>query len=263
MLAILAVVLGLGLAVYLASPASGRELARWQLREWLLLAVAGLVVAAFGWVMFIPADPYYTPSVFGMTNRVNAVAGFGLVIAVYATLGVGTALVARVVPMVRRWAPLVTVVLGLMLGAAYVHVLERHIGIWDAAFRAETATITKMKSKFPRLPHGTTVFTSNFPAYQTLGVPIFASTWDLNGMVKMEYSDWTLSAYPMIQGLKLTCQADGVDLHGAGALPEVPYGRARLLDLQTGRHSDPHTRRECLAVAGSYSPGPLYLSTAY
>jgi hypothetical protein len=264
-LALIAVALALiaGLAVLRAPRTRSLYGDGWGLRSWLLLAAGGLFVAVLGWTMFIPANPYYTPSVYGVTNRVNALAGFGLVITVYAVFGVVGALVGRLRPTMRA-LPGLTIILGLLLGVAYVKVLEHHSKIWNAAYRAEEAGIGEMRMQFPKLPPGTTVFVSNYPAYQTLGVPIFSSSWDVNGMIKLQYKDGTLSAYPVIAGLSLVCRADGVGLQGAGA-PTItaPYGTAQLLDVGTGRHSRPGDERECQAVAASYAPGPLYLSLTY
>jgi hypothetical protein len=259
----IALVLIVGLVVDLATRRRSREHVGWGLRSWLLLAAGGLFVAVLGWTMFIPANPYYTPSVYGVTNRVNALAGFGLVITVYATLGVVAALVGRLRPKMRL-LPALTIVLALLLGVAYVKVLERHSQIWNAAYRAEEAGIGEMRMQFPKLSPGATVFVSNYPAYETLGVPIFSSSWDVNGMIKLQYKDGTLSAYPVIAGLSLVCRADGVGLQGVGA-PAVtaPYGTARLLDAATGRNARPNDERACQAVAGTYTPGPLYLSLTY
>lgn len=236
----------------------------WGLRQWLLLSGGGLLLAALGWVMFIPADPYYTPTVYGMTNRVNGLAGIGLIVAVYGSFGVAGTLLGGIWSQTRRTALVVTMVLGLLLGLAYVDVLRRHIAIWNAAFGAEMEAVRRIHDRFPRLPPETTLFASAYPAYQTVGVPIFAATWDLDGMVKTEYGDGTLAAYPVIYGTRLVCRAEGVRLVGSGVETwPARYGHARLLDLETGRYSRPKTREECRAVAGSYVPGPLYLSVAY
>jgi hypothetical protein len=260
----LAGVLLSGMAAYLLLPerfAGGRG---WGMRGWLLLALGGLCVAALGWVMFIPADPYYTPSVYGMTNRVNGLASFGLILVVYAAFGIIGALVGQVRAEVRPIAAAVTVLLALVLMASYAHVLRRHITIWDTAFAAETKALQKMKARIPRLPPGTTLFTSSYPVNQTLGVPIFSTTWDLDGMVKTEYEDDSLSAFPLLPEQHLVCRATGVAVEGMEA-PEVTalYGSVRLLDLRTGRQAAPHGRSECRREAGRYLPGPLYLSVTY
>jgi hypothetical protein len=254
----------IGLAMFMLLRARRGVVAASSLRGWVLLAAGGLLVAALGWVMFIPANPYFTPSVYGVTNRVNALPAFGLVMAVYAMLGIVGELVARLLPKSQRLAVPTTVLLGVLLGAAYVGVLERHIKIWDAAYRAESAGIGEMRMQLPRIPSGATVFTSDYPAYQTLGVPIFSAYWDVNGMIKLQYKNGTLSAYPILSGLRLECRAASVALVGVGQSVMVArYGAAWFLNIHSGEHARPRSEPECRAVAGNYTPGPIYLSYGY
>lgn len=136
--------------------------------------------------------------------------------------------------------------------------------LWDNAFRLETAAADRMHRQLPDLPPGTTVFTANYPAYLNFGVPVFATTWDLNGMVELRYHDPSLAAYPLIEGEGLACGRKGVVLSQAeSTIAEAPYGRVRLLDLGQGRNAAPRDRRECLAVVSRYVPGASYLSSAF
>jgi hypothetical protein len=258
------VILLVGIGVYLYRRKTSSAQAGWGLRSWLLLSGAGLAVAALGWVMFIPADPYYTPSVYGLTNRVNGLAAFGLVMLVYGSFGILGSVLAQLRPRTGWIAVAVTVVLGVAMLGAYTHVLRRHITIWNEAFGAQIAGLSQLKATIPKLSHGATVFAGSYPANQTLGVPIFASTWDFDGMVKMEYDDFSLSGYPVLEGLHVVCRVGGVGLAGEGA-PEgtTPYGAAHLMNFQNGSHSIPRSRRACERVARNYVPGPLYLSLAY
>jgi hypothetical protein len=263
-LVLLVAVAATGVAAWLWTRRTGRSGSGWGLGSWLAMSGGGLLVAALGWLMFIPANPYYTPSVYGFTNRVNSLAGFGLVIAAYGALGVVGALIGQLRPHARMLPAATTVALGLGLGFAYTHVLERHSRIWNAAYRAESAAIGVMRMQLPHLPPGSTVFTSNYPDYQTLGVPIFSASWDLNGMIKLQYKDGSLSAYPVLPELSLSCSARGVGVRGTGAPQALaPYGSAVLLDLRSGRHDRPQNERQCRALAGTYTPGPLYLSLTY
>jgi hypothetical protein len=260
-------VMGFGL-IYVDRSVKGQN-GNWGPQNWLMMTGGGLVVATLGWIMYIPANPYYTPSVYGFTNRVNALAGFGLVIAVYGTFGIVGSITGRIWSRVKPsqvnlCATITTATLALVLGGVYVQVLERHTRIWDSAFRAEMAGIGEMRTQYPQLPHGVTLFTSDYPANQTLGVPIFSSSWDVNGMVKLQYKDGTLSAYPVLPGLTLVCRETGIGLQGPGApIVNVSYGKALLLDVHTGGHARPIDRRECNSTVGGYTPGPLYLSTNY
>lgn len=260
----LGAVLAIGLIVYLASRSRLQNSSGWGLPGWLLLAFVGLIVAVLGWVMFIPADPYYTPAIWGDTNRVNGLAGIGLVILAYGTFGIVGTLITKLWQRAGMIGLAVTMVLGLALGLTYVKVLRRHITIWDAAYVAETRALDEVQATYPHLPQGTTVFTSSYPAYQTLGVPILSTTWDLNGMIKTRYEDGSLAGYPLVSGFTLACRANGLALTGEGVPSTIArYGRARLLNLQTEQHAEPKSQRECQSVMGSYVPGPLYLTYTY
>lgn len=271
MLTIVAVILAAGIALLLwrrrAAGATGTTATEgdargWGLIQWLILAGVGLAVAVLGWTIFIPADPYYTPSVFGITNRVNALAGYGLVMLAYATIGIVVTMVAAALPRLARWVPVATVGFAIVLGASYVHTLDRHIGLWEDSNTLQHQAISQIKKTYPTMPDGTTLFTSGFPAYFTLGVPIFSATWDEYGMIRLEYENDTLAAYPMLEGMSVHCGPEGVSLSGPGAPPvTAPYGKAKLLDLGNGDHAAPASRGQCEAVAGSYVPGPLYLSS--
>ena len=257
-------VLAVGAAVYLCGRDKDAEESPWGLRSWLLLAVGGVLVAAAGWVMFIPADPYYTPSIYGVTNRVNGLAGLGLVIAVYGAIGILGSLAIRVRPGARGLALGITLLLAAVLAASYVTVLRRHIGIWNSAYEAERAGLAEVRDNYRSLPSDSTLFVAGYPAYQAPGVPIFSANWDLDGMVKLEYHDSSLDAYPMLQGMSVACRAAGVTLAGEGVPGKTaPYGRADLLNLATGKKARPLSRHECDSVAGDYQPGPFFLSYGY
>lgn len=263
-LAFLAFVLLAGLATWLLLRGEPGDRSGWGLREWLLLSAGGLAVAALGWFMYIPADPYYTPSVYGMNNRVNGLAGIGLVIAVYGCFGVLGSLIGQLRPQAPVVAVAVTLALGAALGIGFVDTLRRHITIWSAAFVAERAAIDQLRTELPRLRPGTTLFVGGYPANQTLGVTILGTTWDLDGMVKSEYEEERLRAYPVLPGLRLACAREGVRLVGEGAPPTTPsYGKALLIQLPTREQARPRTRAECREVVDRYVPGPLYLSYSY
>jgi hypothetical protein len=243
------------------------ERGEWGLRSWLLLAGGGLAVMVLGWVIYIPADPYYTPSIYGITNRVNGLAGIGLVIAAYGALGILGTLVGRLLRAPRAVAVAITVVLSAVLGLTYVHVVRRHIQIWDQAYVAEKAGLAEIRATFPDLPRDSTLFVSGYPSNQTLGVPIFSSDWDVWGMVRLEYEDSTIDAYPVIYGTRLTCRPGGVRMMGAYLREKtkklVPYGKALLYDLEADLQARPRDLRECRAVVGQFRPGTLYLSAEY
>jgi hypothetical protein len=235
-----------------------------SMTRWLLLGAAGLVIAACGWAPFIPADPYYTPSVFGMTNRVNGLAGIGLVFVVYAGCGVAGSLAVRLGARSPAVGRTVTALLACLLGFTYLHVVDRHAAIWERAFHAEMAGLGQLKTQFPDLPDGTTLFTSGYPANQTLGVPIFGARWDLDGAVKVQYHNGSLRAYPVLPGTRLVCDRAGVRLVGPGMEGiEASFPTARFIDVGSGRTAAPRDVAECRRTAPLFVPGPLYVTLDY
>jgi hypothetical protein len=157
------------------------------------------------------------------------------------------------------------VVLGAMLGAAYIHVVERHSDIWVTAYRAELEGMDRIESAYPSPPSGALIVASGYPAYQTLGVPIFSARWDLNGMVKLRYGNGSLSAVPRTEQLDFACLRRGIEVEEEGAATGISarYGKAMLVDLQTGRRSVPRNQLECRRVEAEFPPGPMYLESGY
>ena len=158
-------------------------------------------------------------------------------IVVYSALGTGVTLVGMAVPRVNAAVPTLIVVLGAMLGAAYIHVVERHGDIWSTAYRAELQGMDRIEGAYPSPPSGALIIASGYPAYQTLGVPIFSARWDLNGMVKLRYGKGSLSAVPRTEQLDFACLGRGIEVEEEGAATGISarYGKAMLVDLQTGR----------------------------
>jgi hypothetical protein len=270
----LAVVLGAGLAVWwsergstersASEPAQGSSGRSWGLREWLLLAGGGIGVAALGWAIFIPADPYYTPVIWGVTNRVNGMAGFGTVITVYAALGVLGNLVGRLVRGVSLAPVAITLVLAAALGLGYGIVLHNHTGMWNAAYVSEEEGLAKITSRYPTLPPDTTIFATNWPANETLGVPIFSATWDLDGMLKDHYETAAVSGYPLLEGWAMKCTSEAVEMEAGGTLiSRAEYGKARIVNLGEEAAFDPTDRRSCQKAISQVAPGPTYLSYEY
>ena len=237
---------------------------KWGLREWLLMAFGGLTVIVLGWTMFIPADSYYTPSIYGELNRINGLAAYGVVLLLYGSFGVVASLVGQSSRRAPLIAPVVLTVLVVGLLGAYLHVLRRHIQIWNLAYAAERAAISTTQKAFPRLASGTTVFGASYPTSEVPGVPIITATWDYAGMLRMEYDDSTLYGYPVLPELSVGCGKSAVVLKRDRVVEErARYGAVRLLNLATGEHSSPGNREACWRVASRYRSGPLYLSPSY
>jgi hypothetical protein len=261
----LAAILAVGCVAYLALPSLFNSADAWGLRNWLQLMLGGIAVAALGWAMLVPsAATYYTPTILGETNRINGVSGFGLILILYGAFGVVGALVGQLKPRGRWLATVVTVLLGALLAVAYTHTLRRHIGLWNLAYVAEAQAIQKTKELVPSPPPGTTIIAGSYPSTQAPRVPILATLWDYDGMVKMEYDDYSLAALPVIAGVELRCRPRALAVEWAGqTVSTASYGTVRLVNLITGERASPQGRRDCRRAVGAYVPGPVDLSRSY
>src|SRR5262249_48179473 len=74
--------------------------ARAELKRWLIVVPFAVLATALGWLIFIPADPYYSPLTLGVGNRTNALAAVGIVTLVYALAAMVGTLAFRGLP---RW----------------------------------------------------------------------------------------------------------------------------------------------------------------
>jgi hypothetical protein len=229
-----------------------------SLRRWLGVAAGGAVAAAAGWLVFIPADPYYSPYPTGMENRTNVFAALGVIVLLYAAAALAGLMVARALRRPGAWW-LAPVTGALVLGAGYAALLQRHERVWDRAFAAEMALLGQLKAVAPHPPPGATILTFGEPGYEAVGVPIFGAYWDLNGAVRMQYGRSDLAGYPVLPAARLTCGARALRIGGAGyelAAP-APYGRAVLVDVPSGRMVQPRTRAACARAVATLRPGPF------
>jgi hypothetical protein len=239
---------------------SRRRAADADVRRWLAAAVLGLIMAGAGWLTFVPADWYYAPLQVGIGNRVNMLAGLGLVTVVYASAMLATSLAAHALHVSPGRTAWIAVTFAVALGVSYAQRVAADVRTWDAAYRRESAALRVMSRLLPGPMPGTTILLFGSPGFRAPGVPIFAASWDLNGAVHRVANDPTLSAYPVLEGSVVRCGLAGVTVTG-GVLPAeatpAPYHHVVALDLPSRtveRLMDP---RACRQWVARVAPGPL------
>ncbi|HEV2945430.1 MAG TPA: hypothetical protein VGX26_09990, partial [Solirubrobacteraceae bacterium] len=218
----------------------------------------GMAFAGIAWAVFIPADPWYSPLTAGVGNRVNVVAGIGLVAAIYgAAMLVGT-LVACAVRAPARWSAVFGVIAALVLGAGYVRHIRADEAAWDRAARDEAIVLRAMRQQLPHPAESSVIFTFGHPNEVAPGVVVFTSSWDLNGAVKLLYHNSSLSAYPLLPGSAIVCGPRQIfpSGDGYGETFGKPYGLAYLVDIGSRRVVAPRNRAQCNAVTNTFIPGP-------
>jgi len=147
------------------------------------------------------------------------------------------------------------------LGIGYVREIDHDKVAWDLASRWQNRVLRVLREHVQRPPSRATVYTFGYPAYTAPGVPTFASSWDLNGAVKLLYHRLRISGYPAIAGVTMTCTANGMYPSGAGYTVRygASYGLAYLVDVGTGRVAVPGTSAECRREVLTFAPGPYEL----
>jgi hypothetical protein len=232
--------------------------AREQLKRWLIVVPFAVLATGLGWLVFIPADPYYSPGTLGLGNRTNVLASVGIVTLVYALAALIGTLAFRGLPRWRLLSSAFAVLASVGIGIGYMHTLHRDVNAWNRAFALEQSTLNTLKGSLGKPPPGSTIYTFGQAGYVQLGIPIFASSWDLNGAVKVTFHDGSLRAYPVIQGVPVQCGPQGVTIPVSGYFPSA-YGQSYLVDLSNGRVVRVKSRRACTAVLGTFPTGPSVL----
>jgi hypothetical protein len=239
-----------------AGRTSDAVLAR-DLKRHLMLAGGGLVVTIGGWAMFAPADVYYSPATLGVGNRVNLIAAIGLAALVVASaqLAVKTALAGT--PTLRRNVGALLVLGAVVIVAAgYLSRLGVDKGAWTRSDSERYVVLTSLRRDVPRLSPGSTVIATGFPVWEAPGVPVFATSWDLNGAVQLLWNDYSLQAWPMgppPDGLR--CTGAGVTVQVSSGYPPAAYGKAVLVNVGNGEKFAVNSLRECRKLAGAMARG--------
>jgi hypothetical protein len=232
----------------------------------LLLAIGGVVV---GYLMLVPVVdryPIYAP---GIQNRTNCFAALGFSALTVFVMAAVAAMVVAALPRLseRRRARLRALLAGvLVLGIFGVSALRirQDEEKWERAAEIQAAVLRQAHELVPAPPEGVTIFTSPYPGSVSPSVPIFGGGGDNDelGAFKVTYDAEELRAFPLLQGVELTCGRT-ISTPDAGN-SETEYGEALLVNFRTGRIFRPRTRAECLRDQKPMEPfGPVNLSNQW
>jgi hypothetical protein len=122
-----------------------------------------------------------------------------------------------------------------------------------------------VRAALERPPSGATLFTFGVPGYSAPAVPVFAEEWDLDGAVRLLYRDATLNAYPVVAGMRLTCDPSGVmasqsgPTYGDGISTNRPaeHGRTYFVEPATRRAVRVDDAGVCQRALRDLEAGPL------
>lgn len=222
--------------------------------------------------MFIPAASEYHPLAEGLGNRVNAVPAVGLVCMTFGVYmifgvlvghalqyvrGIATRIAVNGGPLGASTAATLGIILALLTGARWAHLQNTDATAWNLASKHQLQALDRIRKLAPHPSHNELLLVFGGPAFTLSGVPVFAATWDLNGAVEIYYDDFTLTAFPIINGVGLRCMANGMASVGYGPSGIFPYGKTTLIDIEADRVSRPEDQSQCAAALPVFRPGPL------
>lgn len=260
--AIVSTVLALLVATALLAARARRTGAntRGELRRWLAWVFAGGVVVAAAYAVYVPSPvAFYQPLAGGSDNRVNALAGIGFVILVYALIMLAATLAtaARRRP---RAAPLVGLALAALLFSKYAHRVRTDAQAWDAAAQSQREQLAKLKAG-GRPARRTTLYVFGGKGVTAPGVYGFRVTWDLRGAVQLLWDDPSLRAYPIFAGTAMDCGKSRVvpvgPGNGNGPAQASAYRQTLFVDLRTNRRAPVPNRQVCRSLQPTFVPGPV------
>ena len=248
----IAIVLILAALVVARRRATG-DLLRDELRRWLAVVAAGVLVVGAGYAMIAPANPFFVPLTPGTANRVNGVPAFGFVLVVYAL----AMLLGLLCVGARRAAALPALALSVVLAVGYSARLSEHEGAWATSWRLQREVLTAIEDGLPARA-GATVFSFGHAIDAAPGIAVFRQL-DLRPAVKVELGDESVSAWPVLPSTTFACVRDRVypTNNRYGPANAGRYGRAFFIDVAGGRVARIDSRADCERAVAGFRPGPL------
>jgi hypothetical protein len=222
------------------------EAAAAAIRQWLLVAVIGLLAAAAGLAGLLPADAYYVPRLTGVGDRISAVAALGalaLLVALVWLVAFGLASLVR-----RPSAAMPIAVAALLVTAAgLVRDELRNQDAWAASWIHSQEVVGAVRESVGTdAPSGAGVVTLGH-ADRILpdDVPVFADVWDLRGAMRLLWDDPDATGYRWPGGGVCTRTALDLGAPGEDAYRLLPYGRLWFVYVPVYRARRIDNRSDC------------------
>jgi hypothetical protein len=262
-LAVLAIY-GCGLIVIRRRPVEDPVAAR--LRRLFAITAGGVVVIALGYLIYVPGIDYYLPLAEGIGDRVNAVAGIGWILCLYALLAMTATLLTMWLRQQALAAALGTVALAVALGLSWLAPIADESRAYLAADETSDRVLRVVQQAVPDPPRGSVIWTFGQPVEAAVGVPIFANYWNMTAAVQLGYHDRHLRSFVALPGTRFECRADGVVPGGHFEYPPPApgklgdfgsrYGRTYFVDTERGQFATIDSRSRCLELSQAFRLSP-------
>jgi hypothetical protein len=239
---------------------------RVRLRFLFALTGAGLLLVGLGYLIYFPGLDYYLPLGRGVGDRVNAVAGIGWVLALYALLAMIATMVVSALRQRPVYAGLATAALALAVGLSWLAPIADESRAYVAAYREGNRVLEVVRKAVPDPAPGTAIWTFGQPVEMSPGVPVFANYWNMTGAAALMYHDHRVRSFVGLPGTTFECGADGLTPRQEPEYAPPPadklgrfgsrYGRTYFVDTVSGQFTNFKTRRQCLESRDAYALSP-------
>jgi hypothetical protein len=239
--------------------------AKARLRALLGLGAAGMVVVVLAYLLYVPALDYYQPLARGIGDRVNALAGIGWVLFLYAALALASTLVALALRAPSILARLATAALAALLFLSWLGDVSGESHAYITAGREGQRVLGVIERAVPRAGRQAAIWAFGQPVEVSRGVPLFANYWNMTAAVALAYHDPGLRSFVALPGTSFECTAAGVVALGAEYTPPPPgslgafgsaYGQTWFVDTVRGQFARIDDRAECVEAGGAFALSP-------
>lgn len=246
-IAILAAWFALLVAACVVRGTSPDRYIRTETGRWLKLTTAGTLIAVGGWGVLAPAKLWYEPLSQGIGNRINILAGIGVVLVVVAGLSLACSLIVSAWKRAPAWvAPGFALIAVAVVAVGYGRLTVRDRAGYERAAAEESNVLAAIHSIRPPPQNGSTLIVAGSPLQAAPGVPVFATAWDLGSAVELLEDDPSVTAWPLPGAnvwdfglVRVGCHEHRVTISGIGVGVAFPparsagrYGRTQVFDVR-------------------------------
>jgi hypothetical protein len=147
----------------------------------------------------------------------------------------------------------------LVISATFVARLRADIAHYRSATTLQNDALATLERLLPMPSRGSTIYTFGFAAETAPGIPIFRSTWDLTGAIRLQWSDPSLSALPVYR-TGVVCGTSTLHTRQFGTGHASRYRRSLFVDLGRRIVERIDSETECRRATRAFRPGARLLS---
>lgn len=243
-----------------------------RLRFLFALTGAGIVVILLGYSIYVPGLSYYLPLGRGIGDRVNAVAGIGWVLGLYALAAMTATLMSMKLNRAALVATIGTAALTIALGLSWLAPIAYESRAYIAADKEGYRVLHVIKRAIPNPSYEGAIWAFGQPVETAVGVPVFANSWNMTAAVELTYHDRHLRSFVALPETHFECLATGVVPEGNTEYPPPApgtlgyfgsrYGHTYFVDTERGQFATVDSQAQCVQLRQDFPISPELLPDA-